>query len=73
MKMENEIRAFDFSPEFLFLREWLPNMNDFEQNFEEQGCRPWRCRGCHGTPRFFADYAHYITTDTPGFSDPALE
>ena len=45
-----------------------------------QGCRPWGCRECHGTPQILADqltlfqpggtdYAHLITTGTPGFSD----
>ena len=47
-----------------------------------QRCRPWGCRGCHGAmaPPDFGrsvnpvstrgtDYAHLITTGTPGFSD----
>ena len=49
-------------------------------NFIEQAYCPRGCRGCHGTPQIladlltlyksgWADYAHQITTGTPGFSD----
>jgi hypothetical protein len=45
-----------------------------------QGCHPWGCRGCRAPPPDFGrsvnpistrdtEYAHLITTGTPGFSD----